>query len=60
MKLDSETQRSYAITYMWNLKEGYNDTCRTEANSQTLKNLCLPQDTGGRVRDRVGVGIGMF
>ena len=38
---------SYAITYMWNLNKGYNELlCRTETDSQTLKNLCLPKETG--------------
>ena len=38
MKLDSETQTSYGITCMWNLKKGYNElNCRTETDSQTLK-----------------------
>ena len=36
----SETQMSYAITYMWNLKKRYNEPlCRTETDSQTWKNL---------------------
>ena len=39
-KLDSETQKSYAIAYMWNLKKGCNELlCRTETDLQTLKNL---------------------
>ena len=38
----SETQTSYAITYMQNLKKGHNDLlCRTNTNSQTLKTQFL-------------------
>ena len=40
-------QMTYAITYMWNLKERYNEfLCRTETDSQTLKNLWLAKETG--------------
>ena len=47
MKLDNETQMSNAITYMWNLKKGYNELLyRTETDSPTLKNLWLPKETG--------------
>jgi len=46
---DSERQTSFDTTYMWNLKK--KDTseliCRTEIDSQTLKNLWLPKGTGG-------------
>ena len=32
---------------MWNLKKGYNELlCRTDMDSQILKNLCLPKETG--------------
>ena len=45
MKLDSETQTSYDITYMCNLKKGYSDLiCRTETDLQTLKNLWFQGD----------------
>ena len=40
-------QTSYAITYMWNLKKGYNELIRrTETDSQTSKTLWLPKETG--------------
>ena len=60
MKLDNETQISYAITYMWNLAKGYNELFgRTETDSQTLKNSWLPQETGwGGGRDGLGVWDG--
>ena len=55
MKLDSETQTSYTITCMWNLKKGYNELiCRTEIVPQTLKNLWLPKE-----KDCGGWGFGM-
>ena len=45
---DKEVSQTYGITYMWDLLK--NDTkeliCRTETNSQTLKNLWLPKGTG--------------
>ena len=42
-----ETPLSYAITYMWNLKKGHNELlCRTDTDSQTLKNLGFPKETG--------------
>ena len=31
---------------MWNLKKGHNDLCRTDTDSQTLKNLRFPNETG--------------
>ena len=53
MKSDSETQSSYATAYIWNVKKdtmgkkGYNELlCRTETDSQTLKNLWLPKEIG--------------
>ena len=51
IKLDSERQISYVITYMWNLKK--KDTneliCRTKTGAKTLKaNLWLPKGTGWR------------
>ena len=50
-------QTTYNVTYMWNLKKNTNEiTCRTEASSQTLKNLLLPKGTGGRRRDGLGGG----
>ena len=54
MKLESKRQNSCAITYLWNLKKGHNKLiCRTETDSQTLKNLWLV--TKG---DRLGQGEG--
>ena len=39
--------KSYAITYMWNLKKGHNELlCRTDNDSQTLKNVWFPNETG--------------
>ena len=47
MKLDGETPVSYAITYMWNLNKGYSELLgRTDTDSQTLKNLWFPKETG--------------
>ena len=38
---------SHTITYMWNLKKGYNELlCRTDTDSQTLKALWLPKEAG--------------
>ena len=51
---DRETPTSYAVTYMWNLKKGYNDLlCRTDTDSQTLKNLWFSKETSG------GMGWGL-
>ena len=52
MKSVSETTTSYATTYMWNLKKkkkkkGHNELiCKTDTNSQTLKNLSFPKEAG--------------
>ena len=47
VKLGSEAQISYAITYMWYLKKGYDELLwRRETDSQTFKNLGLPKETG--------------
>ena len=44
---DGETPTSNAITYMWNLKKGHGELlCRADTDSQTLKNLWLPKETG--------------
>ena len=44
---DSETPTSYDITYMWNLKKGHNELlCIIYTDSQTLKNLWFPKETG--------------
>ena len=38
-----QTPASYAFTDMWNLKKGQTELlCRTDADSQTLKNLWFP------------------
>ena len=48
MKLVNETSATYAITYMWNLNKGYNELLsRTDTDSETLKNLGFPKETGG-------------
>ena len=40
-------------------KKRYNELiCRTEADSQTLKNLWLSKETGWQRRDRLGVWDG--
>ena len=31
---DNETPTSYAIAYMWNLKKGHNELCRTDPDSE--------------------------
>ena len=42
-----ETPTSNAFTDMWNLKKGHNELlCRTDTDSQTLKNLWFPNETG--------------
>ena len=47
VKSDNETPTSSAITYIWNLKKGHNELlCRTDTDSQTLKNLYFPNETG--------------
>ena len=44
---------SHATTYMWNLRKGHNELlCRANTDSQTLKNLWFPYETG------CGVGLG--
>ena len=46
-QLDNETPTSNANTYMCNLKKGHNELlCRTDTNSQTLKNLGFPKERG--------------
>ena len=55
----SGTRMSYDITYMRNLKKGYNELlCGMETDSQTLKNLWLPKETGWWWgMDRLGFGM---
>ena len=43
---------------MWNLKKGQNELfCRTDTDSQTLKNLWFPKETGWGVGECAG-GLG--
>ena len=45
------TPTSIAFTDMWNLKKGQTELlCRTDADSQTLKNLRSPEETVWGVR----------
>ena len=57
-EVDSETPTSYAITYMWNIKKRHNELCQTYTDSQTLKNLRFPNETGWGVGDALGVWDG--
>ena len=58
---DNETQASNAIICMWNLKKGHNELlCSTDTDSQTLKKLWFPNETGwgvGGVRWEFGMEI---
>ena len=59
MKLDGKTPTSYAIIFMWNLKEGYNDCLgRTDTESQTLKKIVVSKGDSLSVRG-MGWGFGM-
>ena len=41
---------------MWTLRKGYNELlCRTDADSQTLKNLWFPKERGWGVGDELGL-----
>ena len=43
---------------MWNLKKGHNELlCRTDTDSQTLKNVWFPNETGWEVGGCAG-GLG--
>ena len=43
---------------MWNLKKDTNELiCRSETDSQTLKNLSLQKGTGGREGQTEGLGL---
>ena len=56
---DNETPTSNAITYMWNLKQGHNElVCRTDTDSQTLKNLWFPRRQVGGWVDMLGAWDG--
>ena len=41
-----QTPTLYAITYIQNLRKGYNELCRTDTDTQTLKNLWFSKETG--------------
>ena len=44
---DNETPTSDAVADMWNPKKGHNELlCRTDTDSQTLKNLWFPKERG--------------
>ena len=44
---------------MWNLKKGHNELlCRTDADSQTLKNLGFPNETVWGQEDALGLWDG--
>ena len=44
---------------MWNLKKGHNELlCRTDTDSQTLKNLWFPNETVWRLGDVLGIWDG--
>ena len=55
---DNETPTSNAITDLWNLKKAHNGLLyRTDTDSQTLKNLWFPKETGWGVGGCSG-GVG--
>ena len=55
---DNEGPTSNAITDMWNLKKGHEEfLCRTDTDSETLKNLGFPNETGWGVEGCTG-GLG--
>ena len=44
---------------MWNLQKGYNELlCRTDTDSQTLKNLWFPKETDWGQGDALGLWDG--
>ena len=43
---------------MWNLKKGQTELCRTDTDSQTLKNLWFPKETVQGVGDVLGLWDG--
>ena len=52
----NETPTSNAFIDMWNVKKAHNELlCRTDTDSQTLKNLWFPNETGWEERDGLGV-----
>ena len=49
---------SDAVTNMWNIEKEHNELlCRTDTDSQTLKNLWFPNETGWGV-GRCAGGLG--
>ena len=55
---DNETPASNAFTDMWNPKKGQDELlCRTDTDSQTLKNLRFPKETVQGVGECTG-GVG--
>ena len=55
---DKETSTSNATTDMWYLKKEHNELlCRTDTNSQTLKNVWFPKETVWEWRDVPGWGM---
>ena len=55
----NETPTSNTITDMWNLKKGHNELlCRTDSDSQTLRNFWFLKETGWSVGDVLGVWDG--
>ena len=45
---------------MWNLKKGHNELCRTDTDSQALKNLWFPNETGWGCGNVLGFGMEML
>ena len=59
MKLDNETPTSYAITYIWNLKKGYNELlCKTDTDHRLWKTYGFQRRQIVVGRDGLGVWEG--
>ena len=59
MKSDNETPTSNTFTDMWNLKKGHNELlCRSDTDSQTLKNVWFPKETVWGMGDALGLWDG--
>ena len=57
--IQQETPISNAFPDMWNLKKGQTQLlCRTDTDSQTLKHLWFPKETGWGWVDELGVWDG--
>ena len=57
----SQTVRhQHHSTYMWNLKKGRNELCRTDADSQTLKNCGFQRRQGAGWGDTLGFRMEML